>query len=387
MVRNFFLFILVCVSFSLCACSTKKVRQVQEVSLKELADCVFVLDDSTVASMEYLQYFQRNDSAILAFTNRYDNSVVLYDYKSKKNVGRIHYEKEGGDGIGEVFSFCYVNDDSIYHYHFNLRTLFRTNNEGKVLEKHLINTYSNAFPDSLFIAPVLFSRTNSPLTVVGDKMLMAGFMMGEVEGENDENRPVMVYYDLKTGKLDYSDSYPSVYHKGHWGGGFIYRNPYFTISPQNEIILSFAADSNLRVHSMNEKGFREYYAGVGGDYVITPIEERASSKWINKDECNRHYIDNLSYGPVFYDKYRCVYYRIARLPDPSIDIHKTPIIKPIEIIVLDKSFEVIGKCRLKEDKYWINQCFVGEDGFHIQVESESEDELRFKTFVFAANEK
>ena len=28
-------------------------------------------------------------------------------------------------------------------------------------------------------------------------MLMAGFMMGEVEGENDENRPVMVYYDLK----------------------------------------------------------------------------------------------------------------------------------------------------------------------------------------------
>ncbi len=225
MVRNFFLFILVCVSFSLCACSTKKARQVQEVSLKELADCVFVLDDSTVASMEYLQYFQRNDSAILAFTNRYDNSVVLYDYKSKKNVGRIHYEKEGGDGIGEVFSFCYVNDDSIYHYHFNLRTLFRTNNEGKVLEKHLINTYSNASPDSLFIAPVLFPRTNSPLTVVGDKMLMAGFMMGEVEGENDENRPVMVYYDLKTGKLDYSDSYPSVYHKGHWEEGLFIGIP------------------------------------------------------------------------------------------------------------------------------------------------------------------
>lgn len=367
----------------LSACSSEKARRVvSDIQLKECEDLVFVLDDSTVASTDYIQFFQRNDSNLLAFTNDYDNSIVLYDYKSRKYIDRISYDKEGNNGIGSVFSFCYVNDDSIYHYHYNGLKLYRTNHDGKVLEKYPINVISNPSPDSLFIGPTVFPRTASPLTLVGNKMLMAGFMMGEVDGENDQNRPVMVCCDLATGKLGYSDSYPSIYHKGHWGGDFTYRNPYFTLSPQNEIILSFAADPHIRVHKVGETTYREYYAGVGDDYVIKPVENNVSSQWLPDEKRCSHYAENLSYGPILYDKYRNVYYRFACLPDFDIDVHKVPIRKPIEVVVLNEDFELIGKCLIKKELYWINQCFVGEDGLHIQVETENEDELRFKTFVY-----
>lgn len=99
----------------------------------------------------------------------------------------------------------------------------------------------------------------------------------------------------------------------------------------------------------------------------------------------RHYIENLSYGAIHYDQYRNVYYRLAFLPDSEIDINDEALRKPTEIIVLNDRFELIGKSRIKDDLYWVNQCFVGPDGFHIQVKSDDDDMLYFKTFVYEIN--
>ena len=49
---------------------------------------------------------------------------------------------------------------------------------------------------------------------------------------------------------------------------------------------------------------------------------------------------------------------------------------------MNKEFELLGKAALPSYKYWISHVFVGEDGLHIQIQSENEDELVFKTFVF-----
>ena len=96
-------------------------------------------------------------------------------------------------------------------------------------------------------------------------------------------------------------------------------------------------------------------------------------------------IQNLSYGAIHYDRYRDVYYRLAFLPDPEIDVQDEALRKPMEIIVLNNRFEVIGKSRIEDDLYWVNQCFVSPDGFHIQVKSDDDDILCFKTFVYEKN--
>lgn len=365
-----------------CTTAEKNIQQIQNINILEKEELTFQLDDSTTENMEYSQYFQRNDSNLFAFTNKYDNSIVFYDYNSRKYVNRICYQKEGGNGIGSIFSFLYISEDSIYHYHFNFRTLFRTDSKGRVLEKHQINVFPNPSPDSLFLAPTLFPRTLSPLNLVNGEMLVPGFLMAEVEGENDENRPVMTYYNLKDKSIRHSDCYPSAYHKGYWGGDFTWRNPYYTLSPQNEIVLSFSADHNIRVHKLAEIKYKEYYAGNGDKSEFEPIDSRIPTDTrIGEEQCYRHYTENLSYGPILYDKYRNVYYRIALLPDYNIDITKIPLRKPIELIILNDKFEIIGKGRLPKANYWINQCFVGEEGLHIQIQSDNEDELRFKTFM------
>lgn len=365
------------------SCTSKKtIKPIPVITIVEKGELIFSLDDSTIENMEYLQYFQRNDSNIFAFTNRYDNSIVFYDYDTRKYIDRICYHKEGGDGIGSIFSFYYINEDSVYLYHFNFRTLYHTNSKGRVLKKHQINVFPNPSPDSLFLAPILFPRTLSPLRLVNDEMLIPGFLMAEVKGENEENRPVMTYYDLKTGGIRHSDSYPAIYHKGYWGGDFIWRNPYYTLSPKNEIVLSFSADHNIRVHEFSNTKYKECYAGNGDDTEFEPIESYIPiDARISEEQCHRHYVENLNYGPILYDNYRKIYYRIVLLPDYDIDIKKKPIRKPVGIIVLNEEFEIIGKCSLPKADYWINQCFVGVEGLHIQIQSDNEDELKFKTFM------
>ena len=364
----------------LCSCSGNKIT-VPTIELKESEDWVITLDESTVENMEYSQLIFRNDSCIFAFTNKFDNSILFYDYKTRKYIDRIKYHKEGSNGIGSVFAFYYKSNDSIYHYHYNSQYLYRTNKKGEVLEKEQLTVPFNLSPDSLFFAPILFPRTNSPLQIVGDEMLIAGFMMTEIEGENENNRPVMSYYNLKTHKLRHSDSYPAIYHKGNWGGDFTFRNPCYTLSKDKEIVLSFSADHHLRVHPLNNTDYEEYYAGVGGKHSITPFNSSASDNNISRERLIKHYAETLSYGPVLYDKYRHVYYRVAHLPKKDTEV-QAPVRKPIEIIVLDEAFNIIGKSPIKEDRYWINQCFVGEEGLHIQVQSEDEDKLIFKTFTF-----
>lgn len=369
-----------------CSYTSNQKNDVNSIDLVTANDLIFALDDSTVQNLDYLQFFQRNDSNILAFTNKYDNSIVFYDYSTKKYVNRIHFDKEGRNSVGTVLAFCYLNNDSIYLYNMSMQTLFLTNSAGTIKEKYKINISRNFTADSLFIAPLLFPRTNSPLTKVGDELLIAGFFPNEFEGENERNRPVMTYFDSKSQTIRYSDSYPTIYHRGNWGGGFSYRNPSFTISPQNEIVLSFAADSQIRVHPVKTEDYIEFYAGIGGEHKISPAENDIRMELFTYEKQRRHYIQNLSYGAIHYDHYRNIYYRLAFLPNSEINIQDEALRKPMEIIILNDRFEIIGKSRIADDLYWVNQCFVGPDGFHIQVKSADDDILYFKTFVYEKNE-
>ena len=367
----------------LSSCSESEDRKIPIIKFVENENLVFPLDDSTVENMEHLQFFQRNDSNILAFTNEYDNSIVFYDYDSREYLNRISYDKEGANGIGHVFAFFYVNEDSIYHFHYNLSTLFRTNTDGEVLEKHLIQVFPNPSPDSLFLAPTLFPRPQSPMRIIGNEMLIPGFLIAEVEGENDKNRPVMTFFNLNSHEIRHTDCYPSMYHNSNWGGDMTWRSVKYTMSPNDELVLSFSADHNVRVRKVGEENYNEYYAGIGDGYDIKPIENKVVNfKAIPPEVIRSHYIRNLTYDGIYYDKYREVYYRIAKLPDSNIDIHKRPIRKPIEVVVLNKDFEMLGKASLPYYKYWIIHVFVGENGLHIQIQSDNEDELVFTTFVF-----
>ena len=101
------------------------------------------------------------------------------------------------------------------------------------------------------------------------------------------------------------------------------------------------------------------------------------------------YMNTPSYEGVFYDKYRELYYRIARLPDTNYKIGNRGNNKPIIIIVLDSQLHYLGEEILppaKEGNYRINNCFVSKDGLNIQVLTDDEDKLIFEQYKVVINE-
>ena len=366
-----------------CSCSYKKndrVHRTEDYSLIVKADKCFNLDSETVQTTEYLQLFKSGEEIIFSFVNEYDNSIVLYDYATGENMRKIKFEREGANGINSVTSYLIINEDSIYLYDRMTRYLYLTNDSSHVKDKKRIDIVRRLKGDSIFAPSELFPRTNSPILKIGDELLLSGTLFYEFEGENDSNRPVMAFYNLQKNTIRYSDSYPSMYHSGNWGGSFTYRFPYYTLSPNNELVISFAADHNIRVHHVDSLQYHEFYAGTKEDIVIEPVEKSLDFEHFSPEADRDHYVHSLNYGCIHYDSYREVYYRLAGHPDSSIDPKEGVLRKPMSVTILDKNFQIVGETMLPQELYLLNQCFVGPDGFHIQVESEDDDIMRFKTF-------
>ena len=366
-----------------CSCSYKKndrVHRTEDYSLIVKADKCFNLDSETVQTTEYLQLFKSGEEIIFSFVNEYDNSIVLYDYATGENMRKIKFEREGANGINSVTSYLIINEDSIYLYDRTTHLLSLANDRSIVKDKKRINIVRCLKGDSIFAPSELFPRTNSPILKIGDELLLSGTLFYEFEGENDSNRPVMAFYNLQKNTIRYSDSYPSMYHSGNWGGSFTYRFPYYTLSPNNELVISFAADHNIRVHHVDSLQYHEFYAGTKEDIVIVPVEKSLDFEHFSPEADRDHYVHSLNYGCIHYDSYREVYYRLAGHPDSSIDPKEGVLRKPMSVTILDKNFQIVGETMLPQELYLLNQCFVGPDGFHIQVESEDDDIMRFKTF-------
>ena len=366
-----------------CSCSYKKndrVHRTEDYSLIVKADKCFNLDSETVQTTEYLQLFKSGEEIIFSFVNEYDNSIVLYDYATGENMRKIKFEREGANGINSVTSYLIINEDSIYLYDRTTHLLSLANDRSIVKDKKRINIVRCLEGDSIFAPSELFPRTNSPILKIGDELLLSGTLFYEFEGENDSNRPVMAFYNLQKNTIRYSDSYPSMYHSGNWGGSFTYRFPYYTLSPNNELVISFAADHNIRVHHVDSLQYHEFYAGTKEDIVIGPVEKSLDFEHFSPEADRDHYVHSLNYGCIHYDSYREVYYRLAGHPDSSIDPKEGVLRKPMSVTILDKNFQIVGETMLPQELYLLNQCFVGPDGFHIQVESEDDDIMRFKTF-------
>ena len=366
-----------------CSCSYKKndrVNRTEDYSLIVKADKCFNLDSETVQTTEYLQLFKSGEEIIFSFVNEYDNSIVLYDYATGENMRKIKFEREGANGINSVTSYLIINEDSIYLYDRTTHLLSLANDRSIVKDKKRINIVRCLKGDSIFAPSELFPRTNSPILKIGDELLLSGTLFYEFEGENDSNRPVMAFYNLQKNTIRYSDSYPSMYHSGNWGGSFTYRFPYYTLSPNNELVISFAADHNIRVHHVDSLQYHEFYAGTKEDIVIEPVEKSLDFEHFSPEADRDHYVHSLNYGCIHYDSYREVYYRLAGHPDSSIDPKEGVLRKPMSVTILDKNFQIVGETMLPQELYLLNQCFVGPDGFHIQVESEDDDIMRFKTF-------
>jgi len=108
----------------------------------------------------------------------------------------------------------------------------------------------------------------------------------------------------------------------------------------------------------------------------------------------RQVVENKSYIRLFYDPFRKLYYRFARLPitfDPAKhrDYYAFDY-QPLELSVIDTAFQIAHVSQLPPKTYNVFGCFVGPRGLYIPRNNVFNPELTENELVydvFAPQEK
>ncbi|OUO49184.1 hypothetical protein B5F77_15280 [Parabacteroides sp. An277] len=368
-----FLYLLIgLVCFCQCADNKSKIRN--DYELEELEDKCFVLDENTIQTSSSFQYISEKDW--FCFINEPDNSITINDFNTGKFIKKIYFDKEGSNGVGTISSFC-IKDSLIYlHHHWN-RMLYITNLNAHVLQRIPIDL--DDFYKQGITLPSILPSESSPIQIVKDKLVLTGFQWHK-EGteETGQNMPSTVLYDLDKQRFELTNGYPELYHKGQWG--FNLRMIYYTVNEKDEIVVSYPASDSIFVNDLN--GYIiSYYAGLKNGNGIKPIARNLDPRDYSQDKELEHYMKNTVYSALLYDRERELYYRLVSLPTEINKSNKeNPYNKKLQFIILDKNYQEVGLVDLPEYVYWSARIFISKEGIHIQIPSDNDDIMRFKTF-------
>jgi hypothetical protein len=338
----------------------------------------FPLDNESIADVDCIQFIDNDTGSYFSFVNNYNNSIYFYDYESSSFIRKIKYEKEGPNGVLNIQGHSYLNDDSIFIYSYNSYILYLTNAQGKVSDKFKIYEAPKKLIDIILPAPYI--QTCTPILRERENLFLFGFVADETDIETPDNRPVCVWVNMKTKEQKYLINYPVQYAKYNWGGGFTYRFP-STCMDKTSFLVSFPAHHDIIKYSFSDGTQTQFYAGSSLIEEIKPLSK--SKGYVENNAEWEWYMKNASYEGIWYDKYKNLYYRVARLPKNDFKPNERGNKKPIVIIVLNEKLEYTGEVKLPEkiDFRTVN-CFVSKDGFNIQVDTDDEDKLTYYQYNF-----
>ena len=223
--------------------------------------------------------------------------------------------------------------------------------------------------------PWPLASTGTPIYIRNSTIISTGCTADEFEQE--PKRPVLILFDTQTKEEKYLCDYPPCYQQFNWLGSLFYRQPYYTLADQLAVI-SFPASHEVYSYDLKNDTYKASFAGskeISKIYSY-PISKKLFYE-VSSSKEKKWYMTNASYEGIFYDKYREVYYRFARLPQPDFQTMRGNR-KPTIVIILDKNLQYIGETRLPDDVYFIpSNSFVSAAGLNIQVMTDNEDQLLF----------
>lgn len=131
---------------------------------------------------------------------------------------------------------------------------------------------------------------------------------------------------------------------------------------------------DVHYSSHDENKYKVSFAGSREFEKISSLNF-PKGKPFPKNKREEHYATNNSYGEIFYDPYRRLYYRFAH---KALDNFEGNLYKKRILILLDEDLNYVSEIDLGElTEYMIYSfgVFVTEEGLNLQVLSDSEDEI------------
>jgi hypothetical protein len=360
-----FLFIV----FSFASCTKKEENNaIKDNRFLIAKDSLFLpLDSLTKTDPSSLQYLSNNQ---LLYSSDITSRILFYDLNTKKVVNAIKLEREGTNGLGKgELGVSFINKDSIV-VGSSTYDIFIINDKMEILYKN--NFYKRKMSVKPFQPHV--ATTSQPI-IKNEKIYLSGMpYLNAGKLKDFENFPALFEVDLKSDDVKSLMNFPEPYQKGLYGANFALH--FHTYNPINQtFVISFAADPNVYTYSLQSKKTKRYYAPSKHFTNIPPMPEGMDAQDFNN--YLKFYIQSNSYGAIYYDKYRDVYYRFAERAVDEVRYKEKKWWKFKSVIVLDKDFNKIGETDLPDGvNSWC--VFISEQGLYIQTSQKStEDSVLF----------
>lgn len=356
----------------------------------------FPLDASALPEMRRTaQVYEETDErglkrCLVTFSNAYNNALYFYDCSTGEFVKKEFFQKEGPDGVGLIFSHFVLNKDSVLLMHksgvFPLHLALRS---GKVLKRWKLT------PDrtKAEYAPAPFIDHARPVIAAAGRYFISGSGMGEPPGESRQNRPVTICVEPDGDEISYTGYYPDHYRKAHWGETSM-RFVYHAYWPQGQaIVYSFPASHQLYYKPLHSDSLHAVYGGSAHIPEIAAYSDNRHSLNFDVDAYFRYECTTPAYGPLYYDPWREVFYRLYVLGVSLEDFSRSQqdpaqshlMFGRTGIVVLDKNLGYMGDTLFEELRYFPN-AFVTPQGLHITEvtpgNTGSEDTLSYALLSF-----
>jgi hypothetical protein len=361
-----------------CSNEEKKINRmgVKEYTMELLPYKTFSLDENTTQTTNYVQILDIDDTTRFTMFNPAKYNILIYDIASGNVIYEIPLSKEGPDNVGTNIQGYYLSTlDSIYLYDYWQNTFILVDYNGKIINKYNISDKLLQPTEDCVIPPFPYPRCDAPIRMVNDNIILQGMNGRKQECKN----PICMttaLYNIKTGSIIFANPYPKIYGdhaeiSSSWGA-FSYREVFYDINNQNEMIVSFPADDHIYVYDISSGNTKKFFSGYSIKDRISPLYKKTKYGDL------MHYLEQTQYVGVFFDKYKNLYYRLVVHPLYNYDVNnKSTWSKKISVIILDSHFNKVGEYDVLEYTNLCSNTFVSEEGLHINVESEDDDYLKF----------
>jgi hypothetical protein len=360
-----------------CSNEEKKINRigVKEYTMELLPYKTFSLDENTTQATGYIQVFEIDDTARFTMFNPTKYNILIYDIASGNMIYEVSLFREGPDNVGKSIEGYYLSTlDSIYLYDYWESVLILVDRNGKIINKYNISDKLLQSTEDCVIPPYPYPRSDAPIRMVKDNIILQG-MNGRKQECKNPTYMVTALYNIKTGSIIFANPYPEVYgdHSeiSSWGV-FSYREVFYDVNNQDEMIVSFPADDHIYVYDISSGNTKKFFAGYSDKDHISPLYNKTRYGDLV------HYLEQTQYVGVFFDKYKNLYYRLVAHPLYDYDVNnRSTWSKKISVIILDSHFNKVGEYDVLEYTNQYSNTFVSEEGLHINVESEDDDYLKF----------
>jgi hypothetical protein len=222
---------------------------------------------------------------------------------------------------------------------------------------------------------------------IGDEIFLTGAPNFDARfADGTYTKTLLNSYSLSSDKITPLLGYPEKMQGKAWGEFF--EMIFLDYSPERDFfVVSYAADERVYVTDRSMQVIHEFDAFPLGFKKVPPLSNKEVD---SNDAYESHWQNNNIFGPVHWDSYRNLIYRIMEEANEDYisELLRDPLQRARNMVVMafdpNQGYKKVGEMRLQQSEkgVYLDRCFVNEKGLNITyVDLENEDKLYFKTFV------